>query len=412
MSGSGPDAGITRRAALQRMAVGAAGLAGAGWGVLGQQPGSGIRLEKQETGSDVWQVTTEEFAQSNIYCEVPYCSADSGYFVYQRGNREADPSNTTEFMRVEIGTWKQEPLGSAATLAGCAVTPDGKFYYCKNADGGKLQLVRADIGTRQREVVHEFEPGPRTWSFGTVSPDHRYYARGNRLDDEWKMFGILLVDLETGEETVIDRDPYTFNAHPQFDPGSGRQVMVQHNRGGEFDADGKMLHSTGPEGATLFLLSVPEGKRTLLPVGKPHTTPCTGHEAWAGTTGEMILTVSATDDYAPEKGNLLGVRATGPARVVARGYRFAHVGVSRCGRLFSCDDWQGAYKIVIGSVKTGKTAVVCDSKSQPDRSQATHPHPYLTPDLKWVIFNSNRSGHPHVHAASVPEGVVEELVAE
>ena len=285
---NGPGAGMTRRTALQRMAMGAAGLAGAGWGALGQQAQGGIRLEQQETGSEVWQVTTEEFAQSNIYCEVPYCSADSRYLVYQRSNREADERNTTELVRVEIGTWKQESLASVAGIAGCAVTPDGRFYYCKNAEADKLQLVRADITTGEKELVHEFGPGPWTWSLGTVSPDHRYYVRGKRLDDEWGMFGILLVDLETGEETIIDRDPYTFNAHPQLDPGSGRQLMVQHNRGGDFDPEGKMLHSTGPEGATLFLLSVPEGKRTLLPVGKPHTTACTGHEAWAGTTGVAI----------------------------------------------------------------------------------------------------------------------------
>ncbi len=116
--------------------------------------------------------------------------------------------------------------------------------------------------------------------------------------------------------------------------------MIQHNRGGKYSADGKRERLVGPEGATLYLLSVPEGKRTELQVGTPFTTACTGHEAWIGDTQEILLTVSARDDYAPERGNLLGVRAGQPARVVAKGYRFAHVGVSRCGRLFSCDDFQ------------------------------------------------------------------------
>ena len=43
----------------------------------------------------------------------------------------------------------------------------------------------------------------------------------------------------------------------------------------------------GPEGATLYVLSLPDGKRTGLPVGKPHTTSCTGHEAWVGDTQEI-----------------------------------------------------------------------------------------------------------------------------
>jgi Tol biopolymer transport system component len=52
---------------------------------------------------------------------------------------------------------------------------------------------------------------------------------------------------------------------------------------------------------------------------------------------------------------------------------------------------------------------VCESKSRPTSNQSTHPHPYLTPDLKWLIFNSNRSGFPHIYAASVPEGMVEAI---
>jgi hypothetical protein len=43
------------------------------------------------------------------------------------------------------------------------------------------------------------------------------------------------------------------------------------------------------------------------------------------------------------------------------------------------------------------------------RPQNTHPHAYLTPDLKWVVFNSDRRGFPHIHVASVPEGMIETL---
>ena len=244
---------------------------------------------------------------------------------------------------------------------------------------------------------------------GTVSADARYYACGERLGDGYQMFGILLVDLEQGTEAIIDRDPFILNPHPQFEPGQGRVLMIQHNRGGKYTPEGKRIRLVGPEGATLYLLSIPDGKRTKLQVGKPYTTPVTGHEAWIGKTKDILLTVSASEDYAPPKGNLLAVRAGSAARVVAKGYKFNHVGVSRCGRFFCCDDWQETYKLVIGSIRTGKTAVVCESKTSPGRAQNTHPHAYLTPDLKWVIFNSNRSGFGHIHAASVPEGTIEEL---
>ncbi|MHC4171659.1 MAG: sulfatase-like hydrolase/transferase [Planctomycetota bacterium] len=83
-------------------------------------------------------------------------------------------------------------------------------------------------------------------------------------------------------------------------------------------------------------------------------------------------------------------RANQLVRVVAKGYCFNHVNVSRCGCLFCCDDWQQNCKLVIGSVKTGRTIVVCESRTSRSRAQNTHAHAYLTHDLRWVIFNSDR----------------------
>jgi len=408
---------ITRRAAIGRMTIGAAAVAAATRSAFGDRPErsacaehssrAGVFLERQATGSEIWQVTTEEFPQSNIYCEVPYCDAASRCFVYQRRNRKLS-GNRTELMVVELGTWKQHRLDVAYSITGLAISPGGVLYYLKRAKGNAFDLMRADLAHSKAEKIYRQADGSRNRSLGTVSSDGRYYATGTRPGEGWDRFGILLVDLNAAKQSILDEDPFILNAHPQFDPAA-HQLMIQHNRGGRFSPEGKRLKLVGPEGATLYLLSVPDGRRTTLRVGTPFTTPCTGHEAWIGNTHELLLSVSARDDYAPEKGNLLGVRAGQPARVVARGYKFNHVGVSRCGRFFCCDDWQGTFKLVIGSTRTGKTAVVCDSKTVPGRNQSTHPHAYLTADLKWVIFNSNRKGFPHVHAASVPERMIREL---
>ncbi len=413
------DLPVSRRTAIRRTAAGAAGLVGAsriGFGQEGAKvgkakrsaAGGAVRLERQATGSEIWQVTTERLNQSNIYCEVPYCSRDSRYFVYARTNPKLR-GNRTELMVVELGTWKQHRLDTAIGIGGSAISPGGVFYYLKQAAGGATDLVRADLAKGTPEKVYRLKDGLRIRSLGTVSPDGRYYAGGTKVEKGWAMFDVALINLEKGEQRILDRDPFILNPHPQFELGRGRQLMIQHNRGGKYSPDGKRERLVGPQGATLYLLSVPGGKRTKLQVGKPHTTPCTGHEAWIGDTREILLTVSARGDYEPQKGNLLGVRAGQPARVVAKGYRFNHVGVSRCGRFFCCDDWQGTCKLVIGSTRTGKSAVVCESKTSMSRGQNTHPHAYLTPDLKWVIFNSDRGGFPHSHAASVPEGMIEGL---
>ena len=407
---------ISRRKFLRLSGKTACGLVAASVGLASpgnrSTPATGaIRLERQSTGSEIWQITAEQFTQSNIYCELPYCSGDGRYFVYERRNPRLEGDNKTELMAVELGTWKQHRLDAAAGLTGCAISHEGVFYYLKRAGRKTLNLMKADLADGVPEKIYQMPDEGRLTSLGTVSASGRYYACGKRLSDHYRMFGIMLINLENSAETIIDRDPFIFNPHPQFEPGVSEQLMIQHNRGGQFSPEGKRIRLVGPEGATLYLLSVPGGERTELQVGKPFTTAATGHETWIGKTKEILLTVMADGDYAPDKGNLLAVRAGSPPRVVAKGYKFNHLGVSRCGRFFCCDDWQGAAKIVIGSVRTGRTAVVCESKALMKGPQYTHPHAYLTPDLKWVIFNSDRSGSPHIHAANVPEEMIEALLA-
>jgi len=371
-----------------------------------------IQLGQQDTGSIVYQVTEDSLSKSNIYCEVPYCSADSRYFVFAQTNPQHE-TNRTEYVICELGTWEMQVGGRG--VGGPAITHGGIFYFLRATEPSSgttatptRELVKLNLATGESEVVHAFPEGLQPRSLGTVSPDGRFYAFGVTLDKKFREFGIELVNLETGAREIIDRDPYILNPHPQFEPSEGKQLMIQHNRGGQIDETGKLVRLVGEEGATLYLLDIANGKRTTLQVGKPYTTPATGHEAWIGDTREILLTVSASGDFASENGNLLAVRAGQPARVVSRGYRFSHVGTSVCGRFFSCDDGVTG-DVVIGSIRTGKNAVVCHSESSFGRAQNTHPHPYLTPDLKWVIFNSDRSGESQIHAAAVPEGMIEKL---
>jgi hypothetical protein len=61
---------------------------------------------------------------------------------------------------------------------------------------------------------------------------------------------------------------------------------------------------------------------------------------------------------------------------------------------------------VIGSMRTGRNVVVCNAHTDFSKGQMHHPHPYVTPDLKWIIFNSGQTGTPQVFAARVPEEMV------
>jgi len=164
-----------------------------------------IRVEEQATGAEIWQVTTEQFEHTSIYCEVSYCSKDSRYFVYQRTNPKLRGDNTTEFLVVELGTWKQHRLDVAVGVEGCAMSLGGVFYYLKQDGLKRRRLMRADLSEGVPQEVYCLEGEQPRWGLGTVSRDGRYYAHGLfPLDAQWTMFGICLIDLDTGEATVID----------------------------------------------------------------------------------------------------------------------------------------------------------------------------------------------------------------
>jgi len=186
-------------------------------------------------------------------------------------------------------------------------------------------------------------------------------------------------------------------------------IMVQHNRGCEFDEENRCVRSVGEIGATLYLIDVDGGNYQELPVGKPHTYQCQGHQSWLSDTGEILLTIAGPRDACCEEGNLLALRpGDDAARVVAKGHFYWHPNASKDARFF-VSDVSGTGLIVVGSIRTGRNRILCESGASCGRPQFTHPHPYFTPDRRRVIFNSDRTGIPQVCSATVPDGLLEEL---
>jgi len=149
-------------------------------------------------------------------------------------------------MVVALGTWEEHRLDVGETLSGCAMSADGLFYYLKRMDNGDAALMRADLADGTITDVYRFQHPLNLRSLGTVTTDRRYYAVGTMLEPGWKTFDVTLVDLKTGTQTMLDRDPFILNSHPQFEPGVGRTLMIQHNRGGTYTADGKLERLVGP----------------------------------------------------------------------------------------------------------------------------------------------------------------------
>ena len=375
------------------------------------------KIEELPGGVVLHQVTDEEADKCNIYCEYPWCPPDSHCFVYVRHAPERAP-NSSEFIACEFGTWEKRLVGYSS--GGQTMANDGKFYFKRVNEAGRQEFVRYDLEANAAQVIDLPEGVPRSSSFA-ISRGERYLAFSKSLSFDPQLFGVGIADLQTGECDIIHEDPWVCNSHLQFEPAAGRQLMVQHNRGCVFTPEGKMELLCGKEGCTLFLLDVPDGKVTRLQVGPPHTASLSGHETWLGDTGELIATLNYVEDYDYGKGRVIGVRPGEPHREICTPWELNHIGIEPSGRIFAGDAYLPD-EIIIGSPCTDRAAVVCPSRATYNRARRrtgreglvydSHPHAYVSPDRKWVIFNSDQSGIQQIYVAEIPAEMIAELERE
>ena len=374
-----------------------------------------------ESGAEIIQVTSSATAHDNIYHEVSYFDAGSRWFMFQK------PKTNNTFGQGEV--WRCDLQDYSCQLVaedievsrGMAVSPDQRYFYClRRKDKSGHALLRTEIATLEQKTIPLDIDTSQTpvYTGGSAGPDNRTYICGIRLGT--RVFGIVKIDLATGAgKLILEQGPDHLNMHPQIEPGKGQDIMVQHNRGAEIDEEGKCIKMIGPEGATLYLIDINGENRRSLPIGKPYTWRCGGHEAWIGSTGSILFSTDP-EDADPLKAKAEGIRlgrlrmirpGDETSRVVFKGdYYHGGANPSKDGRFVVCQTQAPEVYIAVGSIKTGKLRVLHASRSiKLHISHFSMPKPYFSPDCRWVVFNSDRTGRPQIYAAKLPEGILAEL---
>ncbi len=364
-----------------------------------------VRESYPLSGSKIIQLTSSPIISDNIYGEQPCCSSDGNRIAFLRYLHSADFNK--ELWVCDLEKLKITFIDKPILSIGCSAYKG--FVYYETLRNRRRVLVKLSLDTFETEEVFDLSGLPKFMTLGTVSPDQRYYVNLVRLGI--KRYGLIRLDLKKGSWKIIHEKSDIINPHPQFEPGKGNDILVQHNRGGVLDIAGNIVRLVGEEGATLYVIDKDGKNLRPLPVGKPYTPPITGHECWIGTTGEIILTISISPLEAHTKGNVLAVKpGDKKARVISKGFLLSHISASKDGKFFVGDALNLPSKpLILGSIKTGKTIVLCNTLTSAGSPQYTHPHPYITANNKWVIFNSDRTGVPQIYAASIPEDILDFL---
>ena len=344
-----------------------------------------------ESCADIFQLVDDRRPADNIYGEQPYSSA-RGNRIAIRFYTEGDANGGLSILDLEDGSLHPVLTQSPRFPAFHAW---GGYLYYQEAVDGSLILKRCNYLTLEKEDLTSLPTTEGRFSYGTASPDHRYYAAS--VHPEGGTSKVFVIDLSTGEaRTLAHREDYHFK-HEQFSQDGRNRVLIQANR----LPDVTEVH--------LGALEVDREGVDWFPVDRPHTPRPTGHEAWIGQTDRIFFSTASDPD---SEGNLWTAAQTDSTSTLVSKTRtrFGHVSVSRCGKYWIGDaTHEVGIPIHIGALKSGRHKPLVFSRTEHDSKQWSHTHPYLTADNRWLIYTSNRPGHPQVFGASIPKGFLESL---
>jgi hypothetical protein len=348
--------------------------------------GKPIEIDR-ESGARIYVLGRDERPADNIYGEQPYGDA-TGRRIAIRYYPQPNKPGGINILDLRDGS-NHEILSGAPPFP--AFHAWGEWLYYAQVIEGKLTLRRCNYLSLDIENVAELPTDRGAYSYGTVSPDHRYYAVSVR-PPQGGPSQVHVLDLRTNRWSVLLDKPGYHAKHEQFSRDGRNHVLIQLNQ----MPDVKVV-----------LLSELEigGIERPFPADQPYTLRPTGHEAWIGRTESIFF---STGWDATTKGNIWTAKVGNEKpTLVHKGRRFGHVSVSRDGEYWIGDTGEKGVPIYIGHFATGQCKRACFSRTQYDGKQWSHAHPYLTADNKWLIFSARRNGHPQVHGAKLKEAWLE-----
>lgn len=195
------------------------------------------------------------------------------------------------------------------------------------------------------------------------------------------------------------------------DPGGGQCIFKVEVATGQVD----VLHrGTGlnhlhvdPLGKTLHFNDLDAGHACLIDTDGANYRRSAfrefAHHTWFGTTGKMQGTLLPP-------GRAVALRGEDDAAFtpLAEGRYYWHSSASRDAQWIVSDtNWpqEGLY---LFHVATGRVTYVCDPRASCSHPQWTHPHPALSPSLRYILFNSDFTGVGQVYLAELTDEFIEQ----
>ncbi len=326
------------------------------------------------TGVKITQLTSFPTVHQNLYFHSRSFTPDCKTVLFL-SNTTANRAGLNDLYAIDTDGDNLRQLTDGDAVDGIALSPQGQFAYYAS---GRVVYAQ-DINTGEAREVARFAKGVHAGGNATMTDDGKLLCMFASVDGAGQQIG--LVSIPEGKAWTVRTDYGT--PHLQIEPGKGETAFYY-----------------GPRLPRIVKLNG-SGEHEI-PLDQHN-----GHSAWLGPTGK-IYTASV---YGVNRITMCD-QAGGPVETIAEGPYFWHPGCDPTGEWIVSDtNWPDEGLWII-NVKTKKKAKLCASMSSNSHPGWSHPHPCVGPGGKEVLFNSDRTGVPHVYAAHVPEELRKKLAAE
>lgn len=346
---------------------------------------------------------------------------DAGTRLFFVSHRTGRPEMWCELR----ATGELQQLTDQPDIAEWSVHPshDGRFVYYtagqEHATGSGQGAWRVATDTGRAECLLDFggmagrEAGMVGAAMGTttLSHDDRFWAVPVKIGAK---FRFVVIDTATGaHETILEADTI---GHPEFHP-----------------SDNTLLRYAGSHKERIWVVNRDGTGNRQVYDRKPLSTPgqyeWIVHETWnPGVPRREIITANWPR-------GCIGIDVdTGAVRTVCS-FNAWHPGINRQGTLMCADTTFPDIGLQLFDPRdgVGKPSTLCfpeatnegkhwntdhcpyddeeykQGKRKVYAPQHTHPHPAFSPDGRFVVFTSNRTGHSQVYEAEITAACCRDL---
>lgn len=334
-------------------------------------------LRDARSGLKIIRLTTGPGVSMNLYFEMCSFTADDQYVVFL-SQRWAGRDAPFDLFRARTDGMELLQLTDCDDLNGIVVSPETRCaLYMTN---GKLHTV--NLFSLKEEVIARVPGNLPVQPHSLASIDFKGEQYFASCLDENGTASLIRAHIPTGEVSVLYQSQK--QGHVHVNPAGDTLFFI------DYLADGSKCYLLDPDGSNR----------------RPYPFEYFAHHSWLGETGKMqgtllppgqALATFREGDEAPE--------------ILTSGRYYWHSGASRDANWIVADtNWpqEGIFLLHI----PGKTVTyVCNPMSTPSHPQWTHPHPSLSPGMKYILFNSDATGVGQVYLVELTEAFLAQAVA-